>query len=90
MDFRAYGTNIKVQPESKNKVIGDTSTLYLYGKVVDVGQQVSAKIAIGDTIGFTLWGLNEIVEADGSKHHFVQDSSDFILGIVKADETTTS
>lgn len=83
--YKPYKNNILIEPESKNKIIGDTSKFYLFGKVLDIGSEVK-DIKIGDTIGYTLWGLTEIVEADGTKHFFVQDNSDFILG-VKTNET---
>lgn len=82
-NFTPYGNNIKIEPKSKNKIIGDTSKYYLFGEVVAVGDQVK-NISIGDTIGFTLWGLNEIQQEDGTKEYFVQDTPDFILGVVKA------
>ncbi len=78
----AYGNNIEIIPESKNKVIGDTSKYYLFGKVASVGQLVK-DIEVGDTIGYTLWGLNEILESNGTKHFYIQDNPDFILAIKK-------
>lgn len=82
MNFKAYKTNIEILPTSKNKIIGDTSKYYLFGEVLDVGSEVK-EIEKGDTICFTLWGLNELLEADGTKHHFIQDNPDFILGVIK-------
>ncbi len=80
MQFKPYRNNIKIAPESKNKIIGDTSKFYLFGKVLDVGSEVK-DIKAGDTVGYTLWGLTELVEADGTKHYFVQDNADFILAV---------
>jgi len=80
--YQAYGNNIEVLPVSKNKIIGDTSKYYLFGEVLSVGDLVT-KIKVGDTIAWTLWGMNEILEADGSKHYFVSDDPQFILGIMK-------
>lgn len=95
--YKPYGTNILVKPASKNKVIGDTSKFYLFGEVLGVGEKVGTfrfllwnfkrkdAIKVGDTIGYTLWGLNKIIEADGTEHFFVQDNPDFILGVMKND-----
>lgn len=83
LKFKAYGRNIIVEPENKKKVIGDTAMYHLFGKVLSVGDEVK-KIKVGDIIGFTMWGVNELVEANGKKHFFVQDNEDFILGIIKA------
>lgn len=88
MEFKAYGKNIIVEPENKKKIIGDTAMYHLFGKVLSVGDSVS-RIEAGDIIGFTMWGVNELVEADGTKHFFVQDNEDFILGIIKKNEITT-
>ncbi len=82
MEFKAYKTNIKIDPLSKEKIIGDSSKFYLYGTVLDVGSEVIG-IEAGDQIGFTLWGLKEILEADGTKHFFVKDDPAFILGVIK-------
>ena len=81
-NWKAYGDNIKIAPKSKDKIIGDTSKFYLYGEVLDIGNEVKT-IKIGDTIGFTLWGLNEILEADGTKHFFVKDNPSFILAVLE-------
>ena len=78
--WRPYKNNILIEPADKNKVIGDTQTKYLYGKVLAVGSEVK-DIKAGDTIGFTQWGTNKIVMADGKEHYFIADNSEFILGI---------
>lgn len=85
MDFKAYGRNIIVEPEKRKKVIGDTASHHLFGTVLSVGDLVK-NIEAGDIIGFTMWGVNELVEADGKKHFFIQDNEDFILGIIKKDD----
>lgn len=89
LNFKAYGRNIIVEPENKQKVIGDTAMYHLFGKVLSVGDEVK-NIEEGDIIGFTMWGVNELIEADGKKHFFVQDHEDFILGIIKKNEITAS
>ncbi len=83
MNFKPYKNNIEIEPQSKNKIIGDTAKFYLYGTVLAVGESVNPTIAVGDTIGYTLFGINEIQEASGVKHYFIQDDPDFILGIEK-------
>lgn len=85
--WKAYKSNIIIQPVEKNKIIGDTSSKYLYGIVLAVGSEVSKEIDVGDTLGYTQWGTNKIVMADGKEHYFIQDNADFILGILKKDET---
>lgn len=97
-NWKAYGKNIEIIPESKNKIIGDTSRYYLYGDVLSVGDLVGTWkflwltfkkkncIKIGDKIGYTLWGLTEILNADGSKQFFIQDNSDFILAVHKKND----
>ena len=75
-----YGNNIQILPQSKNKIVGDTSKYFLYGEVLAVGDIVT-KIKVGDTIAYTLWGLNKL-EKDGEEYFFVQDNPDFILAII--------
>lgn len=84
--WNAYGNNIEIKPVNKDKVIGDTSKYYLYGEVIAKGDEVSSEIEIGDTIGYTQWGTNKIVMADGSEHFFVQDNPDFVLAIIKKND----
>lgn len=80
-----YGNNILILPESKNKIIGDTSKYFLYGKVLAVGNDVPKFIKEGDTIAYTLWGLNKL-EKDGKEYFFIQDNPDFILAIIKNED----
>ena len=75
-----YKNNILIAPKSKEKIIGDTAKYYLYGEVLDVGSEVK-DIKKGDIIAYTLWGLNEILEANGTKHYLIQDNPDFILAV---------
>lgn len=85
MTFPPYGNNLLIAPASKNKIIGDTSKFYLYAEVLDVGNEVK-NIKKGNWVGFTLWGLNEILEADGTKHFYVKDDPKFILGVNRDNE----
>ena len=82
MTFKPFGNNILINPKDKGKIIGETATKYLYGEVLEVGDEVK-KIKKGDTIGFTLWGLTELVEDSGVKHYFIQENQDFILGVAE-------
>ncbi len=79
MIFKPYKNNILIKPKDKEKIIGNTATKYLYGEVLDIGSDVK-NITIGDTIGYTQWGINKIITADNEEHFFVQDNPDFILG----------
>jgi hypothetical protein len=83
----AYKTNIKIQPTSKNKIIGDTSKFFLYGTVLEVGSEVSKEIEVGDTIKYTQWGTNKVVNADGTEDFYIVDDSQFILDVVKKNDT---
>ena len=78
--IKAYGNNIQIEPVSRNKIIGDTSKYFLYGKVIGVGDLVT-KIKVGDTIAYTLWGLNKF-EQNGKEYFFVADEPQFILAII--------
>ena len=39
-NWRPFGKNILFAPQSKNKIIGDTSKYWLYGKVLAIGDKV--------------------------------------------------
>lgn len=77
--FPAFGNNIEIKPDLKNKIIGDSSKYYLFGTVVGIGDDVK-KIKVGDRIGYNLWGISEIQHMDGSKQFYIQENADFILG----------
>lgn len=79
----AYKTNIKIAPQNKNKVIGDTSRFYLFGKVLEVGSEVSKEIEVGDTLKYTQWGTNKVINSDGTEDFYISDNPDFILDVVK-------
>ncbi len=82
MKWKAYKNNILIDPvKKKDKVIGDTSKFLLYGKVLDVGEDVSPRITIGCKVCFTQWGFEKVIDDDGSESFFVQDNPDFILAI---------
>lgn len=75
-----FGNNIRFQPQKKDKIIGDTSKYYLYGKVLSIGDEV-IKVKPGDTIEVTQWALNKTIMQDGEERFYVQENSDFILNI---------
>lgn len=77
-NFKAYGNNIEIKPISKNKIIGDTSKYYLMGTVLSIGSLVKS-IKVGDTIAYTLWGINKVETPTGEEKFYVQDNPDFIL-----------
>lgn len=79
-NFQPFGKNILIQPESKNKIIGNTEKYYLFGKVLAIGDEVK-KIRVGQTISYTLWGLKEIEHENGTKSYFISENDDFILGV---------
>jgi hypothetical protein len=81
--WQAYGNNVEVLPVSKEKVIGNTQKYYLLGTVVSKGDKVSTDIEIGDVLGYTLWGVNKIEDANGEEHFYIQDNPDFILAVLK-------
>lgn len=80
MQWIPFGKNILVKPELKDKVIGDKAMYRLYGEVLAIGDKVE-KVKKGDIIGWTLFGIEEIVEKNGDKIFLVQENDDFILAI---------
>jgi len=80
MQWIPFGKNILVKPELKGKIVGEKAIYCLYGEVLAIGEEVT-KVKKGDTIGWTLFGIEEIVEKDGSKIFLIQENDDFILAI---------
>lgn len=83
----AYKTNIKILPASKNKIIGDTSKFFLFGTVLEVGSEVK-EIQVGDTLKYTQWGTNKVINGDGTEDFYIQDNPDFILDVIKNENKT--
>lgn len=77
---KPFGNNIRFQPKSKDKIIGDTSKFYLYGEVLAIGDDVKG-VKVGDTIEFTQWALNKTLLADKEERFYVQEHPDFILNV---------
>ncbi len=77
-----FGYNILVEPIKKKQVlVSDQASLCEYGKVVAVGSDCSGQIKVGDTIGYTVWGLKHL-EIGDSRYYFVPESDDFLLGVI--------
>lgn len=79
--IRPFGANILVKPVS-NKYVLEVSDVSLceYGEVLAIGEHVSF-VKVGDTIGFTKWGVNELTIND-EKHYFIPEDFRFILGFI--------
>lgn len=77
-----FGKNILVRPHEKKQVlVADRASLCEYGEVIAIGDEVE-KIKIGDTIGYTVFGVNSL-EIDGTKYYFIPETSEFILGTLE-------
>lgn len=79
--IKPFGNQILVEPEKQNTVIAGYNSLFNYGQVISIGDEVK-KIKVGDKIGFIVWGLNDI-EIDEKKYYFVPEDDKFILGIIE-------
>lgn len=80
--IKPFGNQILVEPvEQKQVLVSRQKSLCEYGKVLAVGSDVK-HVKVGDTIGFTVWGLNSL-EVEGKKHYFVQEDSQFLLGTIE-------
>lgn len=74
-----FGNNILVKPQKPDTILQSTEgNLCEYGEVIDVGEDV-IRVKIGDTIGFTKWGVKHI-EIKNEKHYFIPEDARFILG----------
>lgn len=80
--LQAYKNNILFKPAEKKKIIGDTSTKFLYGEVLSVGTDVK-DISKGDEIEFTKWGTWKVAKEDGTENWYIPDDPYFILGVDK-------
>lgn len=95
MKIIPFGNNVLVKPIVKTQIlVADKASLCEYGQVLAVGEDVGNhwfwlfrvfgikkknRIKVGDTIGFLVWGIQEL-DVEGTKHFFVPETSDFILG----------
>ncbi len=80
-NWKPFGKNILFSPQSKDKVIGDISKYFLYGKVLAVGDKVE-NIKVGNIISFTQWALNKTVMADKSEYFFCREDDELILAVL--------
>ena len=77
-----FGNNILVKPHAKKQVITpESGTLCEYGDVVAVGSGVT-EIKIGDTIGYTPWGINSL-QINDEKFYFIPEDQQFLLGTIQ-------
>ena len=81
MTITPFGKNILIKPvEKKQILVAEKNTLCEYGEVVAIGSDVK-NIKVGDVIGFLVWGMQSL-DVDDSRHYFVPESDDFILGTI--------
>lgn len=79
--IKPFGNNILVEPvEKKQVLVSDQSPLCEYGKVISIGSDVE-HIKVGDTIGFTVWGINKL-EINDKKYYFIAEDARFLLGTI--------
>lgn len=84
-----FGNNILVKPTEKKQIlVSDQGSLCEYGEVMAIGDDVQ-KIKVGDTIGYTIFGINSL-EIDGKKHYFVPETAEFILGKIEMSGSVAS
>lgn len=80
--IQPFGNQILVEPiEKKQILVTNQKSLCEYGTVIAIGDEVN-KIKVGDTVGYTIWGINSL-EIDGKKHYFLPEDQQFLLGTIK-------
>jgi co-chaperonin GroES (HSP10) len=80
--IRPLFDQILVKPAEKKEVLqAETGSFLMYGEVMAIGSECKV-VKVGDTICYTLWGLNHI-EIDGKKYYFVPEQSEFLLGVLE-------
>lgn len=83
MTIQPFGRNILVKPAEKKQIlVSDRGTLCEYGEVIAIGEDVDA-VKIGDTIGYTVFGINKL-EINDEVHYFVPQTDEFLLGKIVA------
>jgi co-chaperonin GroES (HSP10) len=74
-----FGNNILIAPRETNTILkGYEGTLCEYGEVLAIGSDVQL-IKVGDIVGFTKWGIKELI-IDEKKYKFIPEDTRFILG----------
>jgi co-chaperonin GroES (HSP10) len=82
MTIKPLFNQLLIKPiEQKTLILAEKKTLCEYGEVLAIGNEVK-HIKVGDKVGFVLWGLNAL-DIDGTKHYFVREDADFLLGVIK-------
>lgn len=78
MKIKPLFNQLLIKPtEKKQIIVGERKSLYEYGTVLDIGQDVQ-NVQIGDTVGYVVWGIKDL-EIDGEKFYFVPEDSRFLL-----------
>lgn len=78
MKIQPFQDRILVKPIQKAQIlVSDDGTLSEYGTVEAIGPDVKT-IKIGDTVGFSVFGVEKLV-IDEEKYYFLQEDSDFLL-----------
>ncbi len=73
-----FGINILIEPFKKKEIaVGEDGTLNEYGKVLAIGKDVKY-IAVGDVVGFTVWGIQKLM-VDDEVFYLVPEKDEFIL-----------
>lgn len=71
--------NILIKPTEVDTILrSNEGTLCEYGEVLAVGDDVQV-VKVGDTIGFTSWGVKKL-ERNGEKYYIVPEDGRFVLG----------
>lgn len=78
-NFTPLFNNILIKPAEVTTILRSTEgTLCEYGEVMAIGEAVE-HVKVGDTIGFTKWGVKEL-NKDGQKHYIIPEDGRFLLG----------
>lgn len=79
--IKPFGNNMLIAPREASTILkGYEGTLCEYGEVIAIGDDVQI-IKVGDIIGFTKWGIKELI-INEEKYKFIPEDARFILGTV--------
>lgn len=82
MTIRPYGDYLLVKPHERKQVLRvDDGALSEYGEVVALGEGCNESIKIGDTIGFSVFGVEKLV-IDEEKYYFIRQNAEFLLCVI--------
>lgn len=77
--MKPFGRRIQVRPEQAEGVIQTADrSLIERATVLAVGDGVSDRIRVGDTVTFTSFGVDS-VDLQGERHYFLLEDDAFIL-----------